>query len=102
MTSRVLTSSQQLVALRFSHVPLPDCAIDCEPWKYNDGVWTRLLTVREWLIGAMLIAVAGEQTHTGAVVYWLYVGGENQFGGSDRRSLLDALAEADHVLHLLG
>ena len=98
---RVLSSHQRSVALRFSHVRLPDYALDCEPWECYDQVWTRLFTVREWQIGAVLIAVAGEQTHTGEVVHWLYVGGEDQLSGSDRRLLLEAFVEADHMLRSL-
>jgi hypothetical protein len=45
-----------------------------------------------------LIAVSGEQSHTGEVTCWLYVGGEEQFASPHRRALFAALDEAAGLL----
>jgi hypothetical protein len=82
-------------------VALPDYAIDCEPWEWNDGEWTRLFTVREWQVDAVLIAVSGEQNQLGEIHCWLYVGGEDQFAGADRLSLMATLTEAGRLLDTL-
>ena len=90
-------------ALRFAHVPLPDEAVatDCEPWKWHDGAWRRFFTVREWQIAAITVALLGEQTHTGVVPRWLYVGGEDQLTGPQRHLLVHTLVEAGRMLDLL-
>jgi hypothetical protein len=96
--SSELTGDQRTLAFQFADVALPEYAADCEPWELNDGVWTRLFTVREWELGAVSIAVSGEQSHLGDVTCWLYVGGEEQFAGLDLRLLMATLVEAGTLL----
>jgi hypothetical protein len=87
--------------LLLSHVTLPEDVVDCESWEWNDGAWTRLFTLREWQVGAISIAVSGEQNHHGALSSWLHLSGEDQLNGSDHQRLMEALADARRLLDSL-
>jgi hypothetical protein len=95
---RELTCTERDLALRFCSVRLPEDAIDCEPWEWHADAWRRLFTVREWRIGAILVAVAGEQTHDGVVIRWVYLGGEEQLTGSERLRLAEVLIDAGKLV----
>jgi hypothetical protein len=95
---RELTAVQREISFRFAHVLLPDYVFDCEPWEWHGSVWRRLFTVKEWHVGAMLVAVSGEQTHLGEVTLWLYVGGEEQMAPLQPGQLALALLDADDLL----
>ena len=95
---RDLNDNEQTLALRFSHVLLPDYVADCEPWEWHNGAWRRFFTVKEWQVNAVLVTVSGEQTHHGDVEVWVYVGGEEQLTGRARRCLTNALIEAGALL----
>jgi hypothetical protein len=99
---RDLNDREQELALRLAHVLLPDYVDDCEPWEWHDGAWRRLFTVKEWQVGAVLVAVSGEQTHCGDVELWVYVGGEEQLVGTARQRLTDALIQAGQLLDGIG
>lgn len=54
--------------------------------------------MREWQIAAITVALLGEQTHTGVVTRWLYVGGKEHLAGPQRHLLVDTLVEAGRLL----
>ena len=93
--------NEQSLALRFSHVALPDDAVDCEPWEWHANAWRRFFSVRDWHVGAVSVGVAGEQTHRGHIRRWVYVGGEDQFALADREPLIRALIDAGKLLDSL-
>jgi hypothetical protein len=96
-----LTAEQREVSLRFAHVLLPDYVFDCEAWEWHADTWHRLFTVEEWRVGAVLVAVSGEQTHLGDVTLWIYVGGEEQLSNPEGRQLTAALLNAEELLEQL-
>jgi hypothetical protein len=98
---RDLSYDEQALAFRFSHLPLPADAIDCEPWHFQDGDWRRQFLVREWEIAGLWVSVAGEQDRHGQVKRWLHVGGEDHCTAPNRQLLIAALVEAGHLLDSL-
>lgn len=62
--------------------------MDCEPWEWSAGAWTRLFTVREWEVAGMLVSVSGEQSQDGQSTCWVYVGGDQQLTEGDHRQLM--------------
>lgn len=99
---RNLSKDEQALAVRFTHVPLPSEAIECEPWlSHGDADWRRHFLIREWEIAGLWVSVAGEQNHHGEVRRWLHVGGEDQCTSSDRQRLITALIEAGRLLDSL-
>jgi hypothetical protein len=100
--TRPLSADEQALAYRFSHVPLPDDAISCDPWDWHGGLdWRRYFLTREWDVNGVWVSVAGEQDHHGTVTRWMHVGGEDQCTSSDRRRLIVALVEAGQLLDSL-
>ena len=95
-------TDEQVLALRFAHVALPDDATDCGPWQWHGGDdWRRHFLTREWNVEGIWVSVAGEQRHDGDVERWLHVGGEDQCTSSDRRLLIAALTDAGQLLDSL-
>jgi hypothetical protein len=93
-----MSDERRSLASRFAHVALPHPVLDCSAWEGEEGAWTRLFTVRQWRVGAVEVAVAGEQTHNGDVTHWVYVGGEDQLNRADHARLTDAVVDAGRLL----
>jgi hypothetical protein len=92
---------EQALALCFAHLPLPEDAIDCEPWHWHRDDWRRLFLTQEWYVAGLWISVAGEQNRYGDITRWMHVGGEDQCTTSDRKRLIAALQQAGQVLDSL-